>query len=250
MNTEGFRKIGQIWHRRRPVTGSDRSFLYQAKKFRRNEIILGQKPSNRCKLTKKAPACVDAKERGDLVKQLVIRAQAGDADAFVQLVEARRQQLYKIAFCYLGNREDVADAIQDTILAAFERIGDLKQPQYFHTWLVRILINRCKDDLKRRAREVVTEVMPDAETGDPVLERLMYQELLQQIDPKYRDVLILHYVDGFRTREIAKILDMKQGTVLTWLRKGRQQLEAIYELNNQYERTVYGNDRQKNHGFI
>lgn len=185
------------------------------------------------------------------MKQLVIQAQAGDADAFVQLVEANRQQLYKISFCYLRDQEDVADAIQDTILTAFERIGDLKQPQYFRTWLIRILINRCKDYLRCRTREVAVEVIPDAEVSDPVMERLMYQGLLQQIDPKYRDVLILHYVDGFRAREIAKILDMKQGTVLTRLRRGRQQLQAIYDLNNnQHERTVYGNDRQKNHGFI
>lgn len=191
------------------------------------------------------------RERGDLVKQLVMQAQAGDADAFVQLVEDRRQQLYKIAFCYLRNQEDVADVIQDTILAAFERIGDLKQPEYFQTWLIRILINRCKDYLSRRTREVTLEAMPDVAVSDPVLERLMYRELLQQIDSKYRDVLILHYVDGFRAREIAKILDMKQGTVLTRLRRGRQQLETIYDLiDNRHERTVNDNGRQKNHGFI
>lgn len=185
------------------------------------------------------------------MKRLVMQAQAGDADAFVQLVEERRQQLYKIAFCYLRNQEDVADVIQDTILAAFERIGDLKQPEYFQTWLIRILINRCKDYLSRRTREVTLEAMPDVAVSDPVLERLMYRELLQQIDPKYRDVLILHYVDGFRAREIAKILDMKQGTVLTRLRRGRQQLETIYDLNdNRHERTVNDNGRQKNHGFI
>ena len=63
------------------------------------------------------------------MKKLVVRAQEGDADAFVQLVEQYRQQMYKIAFCYLASGEDVADAIQDTILDAYEHIGSLKKVQ-------------------------------------------------------------------------------------------------------------------------
>lgn len=165
------------------------------------------------------------------VKQLAVRAQSGDADAFVQLVETYRQQMYKIAFCYLTSREDAADAIQDTILTAFEKIGDLKQPQYFKTWMIRILINRCKDYLNQRTREVTLETMPDTEVKDRVLERIIYREMLQKVDAKYRDVLILHYVEGFRAKEIAKILDVKLGTVLTRLRRGRECLRGIYEQN-------------------
>lgn len=183
------------------------------------------------------------------MRQLVARAQEGDADAFVQLIEGSRQQMYKIAFCYLRHQEDVADVIQDTILAAFERIGDLRQPQYFKTWLIRILINQCKDYLNRRAREVSVDVVPETPVSDPVLERLMYQEMLAEVGPTYRDVLILHYVDGFRTREIAEILDVKIGTVLTRLRRGREQLERIYDLYN-HGQTLFGNGSQKNHGFI
>ena len=79
------------------------------------------------------------------MKKLVKRAQGGDADAFVQLMEENRQSMYKVAVCYVNNPEDAADIMQDTMLAAFEKIQDLKEPGYFRTWLTRILINKCKD---------------------------------------------------------------------------------------------------------
>lgn len=166
------------------------------------------------------------------VKKLVVRAQEGDADAFVQLVEQYRQQMYKIAFCYLASGEDAADAIQDTILTAYEKLGDLKHPPYFKTWLIRILINRCKDYLNQRAREITLETVPDREVRDQVLERIICREMLGELDAKYRDVLILHYVEGFRAREIAEILDVKLGTVLTRLSRGRERMKEIYELNH------------------
>lgn len=189
------------------------------------------------------------KRGGEHVKQLVMRAQEGDGGAFVELVEMYQQQMYKIAFCYLASGEDTADAIQDTILTAFEKLPDLKQPQYFKTWMIRILINRCKDYLNQRSRETTLDEMPDAGVSDQVLERMICREMFQKVDAKYRDVLILHYVDGFRAREIADILDTKTATVLTRLRRGRECLRRIYELN-QKERTVDYDDGTENQGYV
>lgn len=165
---------------------------------------------------------------GVYVKRLVIEAQKGNPDAFVQLIEARRQSLYKIAICYLNNPEDVADVIQNTILTAFEKIGELVHPQYFHTWLIRILINKCNDFLTKRNKEIALHEIPEAEYHDNTLEHLIYQELLSQVEEKYRDILVLYYVEGFRTKEIAAILNLMDATVRTRLRRGREQLQNVY----------------------
>lgn len=79
----------------------------------------------------------------DTKNTLVRRARRGDAEAFIALIEACKMSLRRVALSYLKSEEDVADAIQDTILDAYEHIGSLKKEEYFKTWLVRILINRC-----------------------------------------------------------------------------------------------------------
>ncbi len=165
------------------------------------------------------------------MRKLVIRAQNGDADAFVALVEANRQKLYRTALCYLKNTEDVADVIQDTILTAFEKIRELKEPAYFSTWLVRILINRCQDMLRRKNREIVSEEVPEESHSDHVLEQMIVRELLQKVEEPYREILILHYVQGLSGKEIAKVMEMKAATVRTRLRRGRMRLKTLYEMN-------------------
>ena len=75
--------------------------------------------------------------------QLVKRSISGDADAFLELMEKNSLAMYKVARGILDNDEDAADAIQDTILTCFEKIHTLKNPEYFKTWMIRILINEC-----------------------------------------------------------------------------------------------------------
>lgn len=163
------------------------------------------------------------------MKRLVKQAQNGDADAFVQLMERNRQNMYKVAICYVNNPEDAADVIQDTILTAFEKIQDLKKPDYFRTWLTRILMNKCKDFLEERSWEIAFDEMPETAYSDRTLDHLMYEELIQAVDEQYRDILVLYYVEGFQSKEIARVLDMKDATVRTRLRRGRENLMQVYE---------------------
>ena len=83
---------------------------------------------------------------------LIRRAQKGDTDAFVTLIERNKKSLYKIAKSYLKNEEDIADVIQDTILSAYEHIKELRKTAYFRTWITRILINHCNDLRKQQKR--------------------------------------------------------------------------------------------------
>jgi len=163
------------------------------------------------------------------VNRLVKQAKNGDADAFVQLMEQNRQNMYKVAICYVNNPEDAADIIQDTVLTAFEKIRDLKQPRYFKTWLTRILMNKCKDFLDKRSWEVAFGELPETAYSDTALDNLLYEELIQAVEEQYRDILVLHYVKGFKSKEIAEVLGMKDATVRTRLRRGRENLCQVYE---------------------
>ena len=75
---------------------------------------------------------------------LIRKAKKGDKDAFCRLMDEQVQSMYKVACAYLKNDEDVADAIQDTILSCYENLKSLKQNRYFKTWMIRILINKCR----------------------------------------------------------------------------------------------------------
>lgn len=83
---------------------------------------------------------------------LIEDAKNKNPDAFEQLIQPQLQRMYRVAISMLHNEEDAADAIQETVLKCWQKIGQLKSEEYFGTWLTRILINQCKDILKERKR--------------------------------------------------------------------------------------------------
>ena len=88
---------------------------------------------------------------------LVTAAKNGDKEAFVQLIRMNKQSLYKAAWVYLRNEQDIADALQNAILSCYENIQGLREVKYFKTWLIRILINECKDILRQKNRDTELE---------------------------------------------------------------------------------------------
>ncbi len=160
--------------------------------------------------------------------QLVKRAMKSDTDAFLELMERNSLAMYKVARGILSNDEDVADAIQDTILVCFEKMHTLKKPEYFKTWMIRILINECNGILRHYRSLNLQEGFADAGRADTSLAEFEFKEMLNRVEEKYREVLILYYVEGFKIPQIAKILDMKENTVKTRLVRAREQIRREY----------------------
>lgn len=163
------------------------------------------------------------------MKQLAKRAIRGDSDAFAQLIELNTQSMYKVARAYFTSDADTADVISETILASFEKIGTLRSPEYFKTWLLRILINQCNQMIREKNKEVAITEFTDVMDEASQYELVEFKELLDQMDEKYRVVLVLYYVEGFKIKEIAKLLDMKENTVKTRLKRGKASLKKEYE---------------------
>lgn len=166
------------------------------------------------------------------MRYLVVKAQKKNEAAFVQLMEMNKQGMYKVAKSYLHHEEDVADAMQNTILICYEKLATLREPQYFKTWMIRILINECKDILRKNRELCLLDEMPETEGRDMAQENLEFMELLKSMDEKYRTLLILYYVEGFNTREIAELLELNEHTVKTRLVRARRNFAKEYQGEN------------------
>lgn len=160
---------------------------------------------------------------------LVKRARRGDAEAFIALIEECRMTLRRVALGYLGNEEDVADAIQDTILDAYEHIGSLKKEEYFKTWLVRILINRCTKRYRMNQRKAYLEDYGEEAQSDVGKADVEFREMLSMLPDDSRAIFQLYYGEQFTIREIAQILDMNENTIKSKLHRGKEQLRVALE---------------------
>lgn len=162
---------------------------------------------------------------------LIKKARKHDKAAFQKLMEEQGPALYKTAKAILKNDEDVADAMQETALTCWEKINTLKKDEYFKTWLTRILINHCNTIYRQRKRLVSEESLPEAWAHDESYANVEWEDFLNCLDEKYRIVVILYYVQGFKAREIAEILGINQSTVRGRLSKAREKLGQQYSMS-------------------
>lgn len=86
-------------------------------------------------------------------EQLVIKAIAGNEAAFIELMKMYKIDLYKTGLSFLKNEEEALEAIQEVTYRAYKSIRKIKEPAYFKTWLMRIMINYCQDQLKKKSEK-------------------------------------------------------------------------------------------------
>ncbi len=165
----------------------------------------------------------------DAIHNLIRNAQRKDADAFTELMQSQMQAMYKTAQAILKNDEDAADAISETILACWEKMEQLKKPEFFKTWMTRILINKCNDILRQKKRVSPVEEVEERAENASEYENIEWMELMENLDEKYRLVMILHYVNSLTATEIASVLHMPVSTVRTRLSRGRKQIAGMYD---------------------
>lgn len=160
------------------------------------------------------------------MEELVKKAQHGDAEAFISLIENCKETLKRVALGYLGNEEDAADAIQDTILSAYEHLHGLRKPGYFRTWIVRILVNHCTRiwRLNKKKSRMEEEWINSSGEPDRAKSDVEFRQLLFSLPGESRIIFQLYFGEQFTTREIADILKMKENTVKSRIHRGKEQL--------------------------
>ncbi|WP_096201692.1 sigma-70 family RNA polymerase sigma factor [Bacillus sp. FJAT-45350] len=159
-------------------------------------------------------------------EELVRRARKGDGEAFYELIAAYKQQLYQIAFSYVKNESDALEAIQEVTYLAFKSCKKLKEPKYFKTWLIRILINHCSDELKQKKRMVVQFSEPVNQIEEHSQMKLELEEEIAKLRAEYQHVIILRYFQELPISEIANILKRPEGTIKTWIHQALKQLKV------------------------
>ncbi len=162
---------------------------------------------------------------------LVALAKKGEKDAFISLIQQNKVNLYRVAKAMLHNETDVEDAIQMTILKAYEKLGGLRKNKYFKTWLIRILINECNKAIKDRKQIAVLDYLHGNHLiSEDTYENIDLQAAIHSLKAELRGVTVLFYYDDLTTKEIGKILNIPEGTVRSRLSTARGQLKKILKL--------------------
>ncbi|MCM1264403.1 MAG: RNA polymerase sigma factor [Butyrivibrio sp.] len=160
---------------------------------------------------------------------LVEKAMNGDSEAFIQLMDLHKETMLRIAHGYFTQNADIADVMQDTILAAYENLPKLREPQYFKTWLIRILINNCnhiyRSSKKYISLEEISEIHEDT-SQDLDAPLYKFHELLECVSKENRLCFQLYYGEEFTTKEIADILHINESTIRSRMHRERLKLKT------------------------
>lgn len=175
------------------------------------------------------------------MEELIIKSKEGDKESFTQLIISIESDLYKIARMRLNNDEDIEDAVQETIIEAFKNIRKLKHNNFFKTWIIKILINKCNKTYRNNKRNSLSLEQIELEKyyykNDSIYEdsNLEFEILISNLKYKERIVLILYYLEDFTIAEIAKILSLPVSTIKNRLLRARNKLKEVIEREEKYE---------------
>lgn len=154
-----------------------------------------------------------------------------EKERFIELMMEMEADMFHLALSILRREQDCSDAVQEAVMKAYANRHTLRNPAYFKTWIMRILINECYSLLRRQKRVVLMEeetLGAQVDFKDYVREE--YLDLYQAIDAlkqKDRLCVLLYYIEDYPVRQIAEILDMPEGTVKSRLRRARMQLKDM-----------------------
>ena len=154
-------------------------------------------------------------------------------ELFKQLVDEYGDTVYRYAIIHLKSETDAQDAYQEVFLKLYEKRPEFENLEHAKAWILRVCINLCKNKLRYAFLHSHSELddsinnMPDKNKGDESEIDMVYY--LKLIPEKYRRVLYLYYYEEYKTMEIADICAMKESTVRSLLKRGRQKLKEILE---------------------
>ena len=162
---------------------------------------------------------------------LVRRARRGDKDAFLELIMLHKEYLYRTAFLYTKNQDMAYDVVQECIIKSMISINKLKKPQFFKSWITRILINSAITEL-RKNKMYVEE--PEWESGEWAEkeeavsreEKMDLYHAIDRLEYPYNIIIIQKYFFDYQLNEIAALLQMPLGTVKAYHSRAKNKLKG------------------------
>lgn len=146
---------------------------------------------------------------------------------FSQKASQVKEGLYVYAVGILKNNEDAEDALQNTLLKAYEHMGDLRFADKFKPWIYRIMTNECYKILNgRKYTEDIDGLEVAQESGTSIEDQLTLWEAVNKLKLEYRKVVILFYYEGMSVKSIANVLEIKEAAVKKRLSRAREMLKG------------------------
>lgn len=177
-------------------------------------------------------------ESGPADSALAVRARDGDGHAFTELVRRHKEQVYRITYRILRDRDDAEDVTQVTFVRAFRSLMKYKEEFPFHSWLYRIALNASLTQIEKRKRQKAVDIeqvperlIPrpggeesalDAVGRREIVDRI--QKALPELAEEQRLVFLLRVNEGLSYDQIAETLDIPRGTVMSRLSRAREAL--------------------------
>ena len=147
-----------------------------------------------------------------------------DKDTFATRVTAMQHSLYRVAASYLRAEADRLDAVCEAIARAWEKRGTLRDERLFATWLTRILIRECVNIQRRQRRTVPVEALPEQAQEDESDAVRSLREAIEALPQRQRTMVVLHYMEDYDVREVARIMGTTRGAVCAGLSRARETL--------------------------
>jgi RNA polymerase sigma-70 factor (ECF subfamily) len=178
-------------------------------------------------------------------RDLVIRARSGDHDAFSTLAAGAVDRLHRTAWLILRSDDDAADAVQESLLAAWLHVAAVRDPDRFDAWLNRLLVHACYRLAKRTTRRRVVEIPMDVsdapgprDVQDVLATRDQLERAFRRLTPEQRAALVVHHFLGLPDAEAASVLEIAVGTFKSRLHRASAAMRAAVEADDRVTTAV------------
>lgn len=167
------------------------------------------------------------------IHRLVIKAIKGNTNAFEKLIQHHYERIYRTAYLYVHNEADALDVVQEATYQAYTSINSMRNPEYFTTWLTRIVIRCSGQVIKKRGNlipisdELIAN-LPD-ESNSNIDESSQLLHAVQQLRLNYRTAIILFYYYDYSIKMISSVMEIPENTVKTYLSRGKAELKKVYK---------------------
>ena len=168
-----------------------------------------------------------------IIDNLVSSAKKGSAEAFGELYEIYSKDMFRFAYYYLGSTAMAEDCVSESVCIAFQKIGELRKASSFKSWLFKILHNCCNSALREKifsdGNVEYSSVTDLSDESEDINEKLSLRQALSLLSDEEREIVVLHYCQGYTSKEIGAIMDMKDATVRSKIMRSGEKMRKFLQ---------------------
>jgi len=151
-----------------------------------------------------------------------------DKEWFTSQVHEYQDELYRLAYHILHNRENAEDALQESLLRAYSNLWQLKQPKYFKTWMTKILMNTCFDIKRKQKTDLnIDDYKESIGKSEDMTTKVVMEKAIKELDEMNQQIIFLFYYENYSVKEISEVLNVSVMNAKQRLSRSRKMLKQI-----------------------